>query len=380
MRVFQQTWTPDNRWDADDDVTGHGAQLVLLFGARGVLSSAGVVDGLRHRWPGAHVVGCSTGGQVRGAEILDATAVATAIAFDTTTVRVSRASIASPGESAAIGAALARSLAGVGLRHVLVFSDGLHVNGSELTRGLSDALPVGVAATGGLAADDDRFEETTVVLDEHVGPDLVAAVGLYGDDLRIGMGSVGGWDMFGPDRRITRSDGNVLFELDGQPALELYRTYLGPHAANLPASGLLFPLAIHDHAGSTPVVRTILSIDDAAGSLTFAGDMPEGQYARLMHASIDRLIDGAGAAASTSCAPLRGTVAPGLGLLISCVGRRWVLQQRADEEIESVRDVLGATTTLAGFYSYGEISPFTPTARCELHNQTMTVTTLAEHA
>jgi hypothetical protein len=127
------------------------------------------------------------------------------------------------------------------------------------------------------------------------------------------------------------------------------------------------------------VVRTILAVDKAEQSLTFAGDVPAGAYARLMKANFDRLIDGAhGAAEHAVAAP--GGVAPGLALLISCVGRRLVLHQRVEEEIEAAREVLGVGVTFAGFYSYGEISPFTPQARCELHNQTMTITTLGERA
>jgi hypothetical protein len=205
----------------------------------------------------------------------------------------------------------------------------------------------------------------------------VIAVGFYGERLRIGYASLGGWDPFGPERRITRSAGNVLYELDGRSALALYKLYLGDHAAKLPASGLLFPLSVRETAGAPGVVRTILAVDEETSTLTFAGDMPQGALAQLMKANFDRLIDGAVGAARTSYEAVGGS-SPDLALLISCVGRKMVLKQRVEEEVEGVRDVLGERTVLAGFYSYGEISPFTPDARCELHNQTMTITTFAE--
>jgi hypothetical protein len=188
---------------------------------------------------------------------------------------------------------------------------------------------------------------------------------------------MGGWDSFGPDRLITRAKANVLYELDGSSALELYKQYLGPHAATLPASGLLFPLSLRSDTGDPRVVRTILGIDEDAGSLVFAGDIPEGGYARLMKANVDRLIDGAHGAATACYEPL-GTASPTLALLISCVGRKLVLKHRTEEEVESVRAVLGEETVLSGFYSYGEIAPFAASTRCELHNQTMTITTLTE--
>src|SRR6185369_14956603 len=263
------------------------------------------------------------------------------------------------------------------LTHVLVLTDGLKVNGSEFVAGLMKHLPEGITMTGGLAGDGARFGETLVFRDDVPATNSVAAIGLYGSRLKVGFGSMGGWDSFGPDRLITRSKANVLYELDGQSALGLYKQYLGEHAQGLPATGLLFPLSIRTQTGETPVVRTILSVDEAAQSMTFAGDVPEGAYARLMKANFDRLIDGAAGAARTSYQAI-GSGNAELAILISCVGRKLVLKQRVEEEVEAVRDVLGASVALAGFYSYGEISPFTPGAKCELHNQTMTITALSE--
>ena len=205
----------------------------------------------------------------------------------------------------------------------------------------------------------------------------VAAVGFYGERLKVGHGSLGGWDPFGPERLITRSAGNVLYELDGQPALKLYKRYLGAHAAGLPGAALLFPLALRAQEGGSGLVRTILGVDEGKGSMTFAGDMPEGAHARLMKANFDRLIDGAAGAAKAGLAQL-GAFPAELAILVSCVGRKLVLGQRIEEEVEAVRDVLGAQATLTGFYSYGELCPRGAVPTCELHNQTMTLTAFAE--
>ncbi len=264
------------------------------------------------------------------------------------------------------------------LAHVLVLTDGLKVNGSDFVAGLMKHLPEGITLTGGMAGDGARFDKTLVFHDGVPREDSIAALGLYGHRLKVGFGSLGGWDSFGPDRLVTKSKANVLYELDGQSALGLYKQYLGEHAKGLPATGLLFPLSVRSQPGETPVVRTILSVDEAAQSMTFAGDIPEGSYARLMKANFDRLVDGASGAARTSYEAI-GSRNAELALLISCVGRKLVLKQRIEEEVEAVREVLGAGASLAGFYSYGEISPFTPGARCELHNQTMTITALSEH-
>jgi hypothetical protein len=347
----------------------------MLFGSRACLQQTQWQDDLAFAYPNAHWLGCSTAGEIYGTQVTDETLVATAIAFEDTGVHGKSLRLNEVRDSFEAGARLANSLPHESLVHVLVVSDGQNVNGSELVAGLTSNLPADVTVTGGLAGDGDRFQETLVLWDGPAEPNTVAAVGLYGDRIRVGFGSRGGWDAFGPERLITRSAGNKLYELDGQPALALYKKYLGEHARDLPASGLLFPLSLRT-AGGESIVRTILGVDETEHSLLFAGDMPEGGYARLMKANFDRLIDGAVGAAQTSSQAL-GKEAP-LALLISCVGRKLVLKQRIEEEIEGVQEVLGQRTILAGFYSYGEISPFAPSARCELHNQTMTITTLTE--
>lgn len=334
---------------------------------------------LREAHRGVPVFGCSTAGEILGTQVRDGSLAVSAIRLDATRVRLARSPIQNPAESLDVGRRLAAALPAAGLAHVLVLTDGLRVNGTELANGLAAGLPGGVSVTGGLSGDADRFQETLVVTGERPETGAVAAVGLYGERLQVGYGSLGGWDPFGPERTITRSAGNVLYELDGRSALALYKDYLGDHAAGLPATGLLFPLSLRrgGEAGDPGVVRTILGVNEAEQSLTFAGDVPEGSFARLMKANFDRLIDGAVGAADHSLASLAGARAS-LGLLISCVGRKMVLKQRVEEEVEGVRDVVGPDAALIGFYSYGEISPFTPSARCELHNQTMTITLLSE--
>jgi len=285
--------------------------------------------------------------------------------------------IVTTGQCRPAGAALAKALMGDGLAHIFVLSDGLKVNGSELVQGLRDHLPASVAVTGGLAGDGSRFARTLVALDGQVREGVVGALGFYGSQFRVGYGSLGGWDPFGPERVVTRSVGNVLHELDGRSALGLYRRYLGEHAAGLPATGLLFPLSVRVPGQDVPLVRTLLAVDDKEQTVTFAGDVPEGARARLMHANFDRLIDGATGAARAALGEKSWPVTE-LGLLVSCVGRKLLLKQRIEEEVEGVREVLGPAAFTTGFYSYGEIGPFGAYERCELHNQTMTVTSLSE--
>lgn len=378
MRTEQLHWTADGGWDSTaTESMSSGGQLALVFGGREALCDPARLVEVSAAYPHAEVVGCSTSGEIRGTHVSDDSIVVTAIHFDNTAIRTAHLVLGGSPDSREAGRSLARQLVDEDLVHILVFSDGLAVNGSELTTGIVEELPANVQVTGGLAGDGTDFRETLIVMGSRAKPREVVAVGLYGDRLRVGYGSLGGWDPFGPERLITRSRGNVLFELDGRSALGLYKQYLGDYADDLPASALLFPLSIRSTVNEPSVVRTVLSIDEAEGSMTFAGDLPEGSYARLMKANFERLIDGANDAAATAYETI-GSRTPELALLISCVGRKMVLRQRVEEEVESVRMVLGAETTLSGFYSYGEIAPCAPGASCELHNQTMTITTLTE--
>ena len=377
MQIEQTRWIPHKGWaPAPPGSLGANAQLVLLFGSPACLKQSAWQDDIVRAYPTAHRLGCSTAGEIYGTEVTDETLVSTAIAFEHTRLRGASLRLSEGNDSFQAGEQLANALPRESLVHVLVISDGQNVNGSELVAGLLQQLPPGVTLTGGLAGDGDRFQETLVLWDGPPEPNLIAVIGFYGERIKVGFGSLGGWDAFGPERLVTRSARNILYELDGQPALGLYKIYLGEHAKDLPASGLLFPLSLRTGEGES-VVRTILGVNEAEHSLTFAGDMPQGAHARLMKANFDRLIDGAVGAAQTSYAAI-GNTPPQLALLISCVGRKLVLKQRIEEEVEGVRDVLGAGTILAGFYSYGEISPFNPSAKCELHNQTMTITTFSE--
>jgi len=378
MDIEQKIWSSSNGWRADQPGTiGQTADLVLLFGSREILQNPALLNDIAERYPNAIITGCSTAGEICGTLVSDHSLVLTALAFKDTPLRGNMVKIDAMENSYAAGKYLAESIPHEQLNHVFVLSDGLSVNGSELVKGITEHLPYQVTATGGLSADSEYFTKTLVIWNNQAASDTIVLIGFYGTSLQVGYGSLGGWDPFGPERLITKSSGNILYEMDGKSALELYKRYLGEHANDLPAAGLLFPLSLRTANCLNGVVRTILSVDENEQTLTFAGDVPEGSYARLMKANVNRLIDGAVGAAKTSLKNFDDNDNT-LAILISCVGRRMVLKQRVEEEVEGVRDILGERAILTGFYSYGEISPLTPEAKCELHNQTMTITVIAE--
>jgi len=352
-------------------------QLALAFGSRECIVQPGVFDHIRSKYPNANIVFSSTSGEILGDNVYDDSVVVTAVAFDKTEVRCVSTNIKQHGNSYETGIFLMKQLETNGLNAVFVISDGAHVNGSELVAGLNENNPSNVPVTGGLAGDAARFQKTMTGLNQVPTEGNVIAVGFYGSHLLVGHGSFGGWDEFGPERTITRSEKNVLYEIDGKNALELYKQYLGDYVNELPGSALLFPLSLREKGSDENLVRTILSINEADKSMTFAGNLPEGNTVRLMKANFDKLIEGASDAATYSFAGIRN-MKPELAILISCVGRKLILNERTEEELQAAKEILGAGTVITGFYSYGEISPFNPSSTCELHNQTMTITTFTE--
>ena len=381
MRLTTCQYQPTSGWSQPLPAALDSPQtLVLVFGARELAELAQPFDDLAAALPQSVVVGCSTSGEIAGALVHDASLSVAVARFEHTRLALALTDIATADQSGAAGQRLAAQLraGGEDLCAVFVLSDGLGVNGTPLVAGLAEGLPAGLSITGGLAGDGSRFERTWVLAGGQRSAARVAAVGFYGRRLQVGSGAQGGWMDFGPERRITRSEHNVLYELDGKPVLELYKTYLGDLAQGLPGAALLFPLSIRrPGSDSRPVVRTILAIDEAQRSLTFAGDIPQGHVARLMRTTTDSLIDSAAAAVAQAS---QGRLGSGdtLVVSVSCVGRRLVLGERTEEEVETIVDGAPPGAGHVGFYSYGEIAPAFSGGCSELHNQTMTVTVFAE--
>ncbi len=379
MKTEQSIFSELTGWaKKTDNELKNRAQLVFLFGNKDLLKIEKNISYVRKSYPNAQIVGCSTSGEIYCDEVYNSNIISTAVYFEQTTVEVAHEVISSMENSYKVGQKLASVLDRDNLVHIMVLSEGLNINGSDLTDGFNDQLKNRVSVTGGLAGDQSNFSETVIVHNQAAKKDMVIAIGFYGQNLQVGYGSMGGWDSFGVDREVTRSNANILYELDGQPALELYKRYLGAHAANLPASALLFPLNLRLQDSGISLVRTVLSVNEEDGSMVFAGDIPQGEYVRLMKANFDRLVDGATGAAEMSRISLKNSKAD-LAILISCVGRKLVLKQRVEEELETIREVIGEQVAITGFYSYGEICPSQPfDQRCELHNQTMTITLFKE--
>ena len=359
-----------------DGFDANKSSLTLAFGAKEELQSSNIYEFLKEKYPISEIVIASTSGEIYDDAVYDDSITISSLQFEKSNVKTYEVSTYDFKNSFDAGVSLAQKINAIELAYILIISDGSLVNGSELVRGLSSLINSSIPITGGLAGDADKFTNTLVGLNGAPVNGKIVAIAFYGNDLKIAHGTMGGWDMFGPERKVTKSNANELFEIENKNALDIYKNYLGEYANQLPSSALLFPLSLKLEGNEYPIVRTILKIDEEKKSMIFAGDIPENSTVRFMKANFDRLVDAATSAANQSLEKFN--TQPQFALLISCVGRKLILGKRVDEEVEAVNETFNSKTFISGFYSYGEISPFMQNAKCELHNQTMTITTFDE--
>jgi hypothetical protein len=363
---------PEKNTDINDTF-----QLALCFSSKKSLENQDIFQAVSQKFPGAEVIICSTAGEINQNEILDDSLVVAALSFSKTKICTAWVRTNEHKNSFDMGSSLVEKLPKEGLKYIMLFSDGSLVNGSELVKGVNHACGDQVIVTGGLAGDGREFRSTLIGLNAKAESGLIVGIGFYGNDISIGHGTKGGWENFGPERTVTRSKGNILYEINEKSALELYKRYLGDESRNLPSSAFLFPLSLKLQGKNSLLVRTILNINEAEGSMTFAGDIPEGSTVRFMRSNSEKLTEAASEAAKKSL--LFNDEKPDFSLIVSCVGRRIALGYRAEEEVEAINDEIGSGTVITGFYSYGEIAPFDDMSGCELHNQTISVTSFYEN-
>jgi len=361
---------------SDNGFSSENANLVLAFGERELLEYLMPYELLKSTYPNSQIVICSSAGQFSNNIIVVNKVVATAISFEKTEIKLFEIDMIKTDGLLKLGEKLESEILNTDLKALLVLSEGTTVNGTELINKIISVTESKIPVFGGLAGDGEAFQKTLVGLNANASEGKIVMVGFYGNAIRFGFGSGGGWSDFGPEREVTKSDKNILYKIGDRYALDLYKEYLGQYSKDLPASALYFPLSMKENEKSEPVVRTILAINEEEKSMTFAGNIPQGSFIRLMKGNFDKLIDAAYHAGNNAL--LNQSEKSKLALIVSCVGRKIVLGNRIEEELELSKNTLGDSTTICGFYSYGEFSPNLDQISCELHNQTITITTLSE--
>lgn len=436
MNIETLAYSPRNGWSAALPVAmDSAATLLLVFAAPGMYDDDAPINELRAVFPHSHIAGCSTAGEIINTKILDDSLTVAIVQFAATRLQVCDAPVSHPHLSLCAGQTIAEELYRPDLRAILVFADGTGVNGAELVRGFGQIIPSGIPIMGGLAGDGARYQRTWVLVDGKPQTHAVTAVGLYGDRLQVGHAAQSGLSAIGGDYSVTSAQGNVVYALDGKPALTVYQEALGELAEALPGTALLFPAAMRSGLSEAQsVVRTVADIDEQTKSLIFAADVPVGARLRWMQAEASQMVSGASDAArvafkrtlSRSVAgngmgwrigvptptlkpqprptdllnaeliakhraagvalldPFEGESASDdkaaskdtLCLAFSGIARRLLLGAQCDDELFAVMDMLPANTHMVGFYGYGEIAP--AGRAVELHQQTMAITTMRE--
>jgi len=377
MKTVQLVKHKNSDWKYIGQEIKLNAPLVMVLGNRYMLEDANIYQDIKTLFPDGQIVFGSTCAEISSNDVNQQSITITAIEFEKSTFVIKTSNIKNNNQdSYKVGQDLIQQLPKDNLKHVFVISEGSFVNGSKLTQGMNSVTQNNLLITGGLCGDDDRFEKTIAGYNENPKEGQLIAIGFYGDTLEVTFSIYGGWTPFGPERVVTKSDDNILFELDGQPALDLYKTYLGDKAKDLPGAALLYPLNVKVQIDDQPIVRSILNIDETNNSVILAGDIPENSKVQLMMTNVDNIANASERAAKQAM-NLRQNK-PELAMLVSCIGRKLVLDQRVEEEVEEVIEVIGQDATISGFYSYGEIAPFDGEISCQLHNQTMTITLISE--
>ena len=381
MKTVQLKKSKNSDWQYLSENIVLKEPLVLVFGNRFLLEEETVFDQVRAIFKDGHIVFGSTCGDITSESIDENSITITAIEFEKSSfvIKTTNSKVTSPDntiDSFSIGKKLISQLPKKGLQHVFVLSEGSFINGSQLTKGMNAVKDYNLLITGALCGDGARFKKTISSYNENPKPGEIIAIGLYGESLEVTFSINVGWTPFGPERIVTKSKGNILYELDNLPALDLYKKYLGEKSVDLPSAALLYPLNVKSNNNNESIVRTILNINEEENSMILAGDIIENSKVQLMITGVDDIVNAAEKAAINAL-ELREKKAE-LAILVSCIGRKLVLAQRVEEEVEEVMEVVGESVTITGLYSYGEIAPFIGENNCQLHNQTMTITLISE--
>lgn len=377
MKIVQLQRNKGEDWQYLSPSIALDNPLVLVFGNRFLLEDSNIYTEVKSLFPNGHLVFGSTSGDIVVDTVNDEAITITAIEFEKTEFLIKTSSVKNfDNNSYAAGQNLVNQFPSEGLKHIFVISDGSFINGSELTNAMNEAFENKILITGGLCGDGPRFEKTLSSYNESPKTGEIVAIGFYGESFEASFAIRGGWTPFGPERSVTKSVSNELYELDDKPALDLYKKYLGDTSKKLPGAALLYPLNVKSENEEQPYVRTILNIDEEKNTMILAGDIPEQSKVQLMMTNIDNIASASGQAARSALEGMKSK--PQLALLVSCIGRKLVMDQRVEEEIEEITEALGNETAICGFYSYGEIAPFAGEQNCQLHNQTMTITLISE--
>lgn len=349
------------------------ADLVFVFGSVGILETPNFYSVLKDSFPNAHICGASCGSSILSESLVSDQCTILAIQFKAAQVRNLKVKISDRHDVDGVIHEIHKHFPLNNLKGLCILVDGFAINSGGLISNLTKKFP-SVPIFGGLASDGDAMI-TSCVMNNGIGEKgIISVSGFYGESLSISTALAGGWQRFGPERLITKSHDNILEEIDGKKAVQLYKEHLQKEHLNLPHDGLMLPLSVypkdHPELGKT---RSVIGITDDEKALVFAGDVPKGHQARFMTSSIQSLCRGAEEAVAT----LKPN-GDGFAIAFSCIGHHMFLSSMTEDELDVLTGCLGPNIPLVGFYSNGEICPIGGKHESALHNQTTAIALITE--
>ncbi|QDT05737.1 FIST N domain protein [Rubripirellula lacrimiformis] len=362
-------------WSAPFPKVDSKNTLVLVFAACEFCTDQDPLLEIQNAYPNSAVAGCGTRGQVFEGDLQTQSISVGIIRFRSTTIKTAFAPVESFDQSRQAGVKLAEGIADPLLSGVLLFADGLLTEATDLVRGIQEVLPPNIPIAGGMAS-DHSLEHTWVYQQGQAVHGMACAIGLIGDKVEMACATGGGWKLIGEERTATRTSHKTIFEIDGRPALDVYKEHIGPEAiAGLPQSVIRFPIALKMDLHE--VVRDVMGFDEETGAMHLAGDAPQGIGIQFMTTTPEEILDGVDEAVERLLMQTLGVNADALCVCISCSGRGEILGDQTSEEPRLLQELLGKDVKQVGMYAFGEIST-TTSGYPQNHNQTMTVAIIRE--
>ncbi len=360
------------REQCEPALRGKTPQAALLFAGID-FEHQDLLDAINEAWPGIQLIGCTTDGELSSCQGFKEDSISLLLlASDTIEFTTGLGREVSQGAEAACSRAVAEARAKTTLEPSVCIAtpESLTGAGQQIVVALAKALGDNVTLSGGAAGDQMRLVRTLQFFGREVVSDGVPILLLSGP-LVHSMGVGHGWKPVGEPGVITRSDGCVVYEIDGAPAIDFYRRFLGDQFKPKPE----FPLVIVNDDGEPEYLReTPGDIDEHTGAITYLADLPEG--ARVQVSITDRaaILDGCAESIRRALQGFPDTKKPEAAIIVSCAARRLLLGTKTGEEFRILKESIGDEVPFCGFYTYGEIGPQeTDRTKSIMHHETFTI-------
>ena len=316
--------------------------------------------------PNACIIGTTTSGEIIEGKAKMHTTVLAFSLFEHTKIRTYASKIYKSSEETANALISQFCTVEEKPRVAISFVDGLHINGEAFIDTLGKYHESLIIA-GGLSGDNANFQQTVVFTEKEILPSGAVVALLYNEHLQVATKASFGWESVGKSMMVTRAEGNIIYEIDGECAVDIYGKYLGEDIArNLPQIGVEFPLIVKKHGMEIPRAPLSKSSD---GSLVFAGSIHTGDKVTFGYGNLQAILQYGQSVYEDHQVQKSESI-----FVYSCMARLQLLGENVNDELLPLQSICNVT----GFFTYGEFYVESVNHKCELLNETMTILALSE--